>query len=705
MNTVPSSIAPATGATARRIGAAVATAAVAAGVLFAGIAPVQAADPASGCQSGTALENGGFENPALPAQSYTITPSVNVPGWESTDPAGIEIWSSGFFGVPAAVGNQFAELNATEAGTLYQEVATQPGQALQWSLLHRARAGVDTMDVLIGAPGAEMVSQGDLTDDTTAWGRHTGIYIVPAGQTVTRFGFRAVRTGSGNPSIGNFLDDISFGTGACIVSQAAVANATRQGDAVHVGDEIEYAITVRNDGGSRALLASMSNALPAGIEFVPGSLRTTTGPATGGKTDAAADDSAEYDPSARTVSTRLGDGATASEGGSIAPGETTTFVFRARVLAASALSSISNAFVVEYTDSLSGIRTFSATPTVETPVSETTDRAVALETATNAPVAGGAETATWTATLTNNGPQDDSDVRLGIDVPAQLSDPEVRLDGGAICPIVDTRATCPVGELAVGDVRHAVIRGTIGADVPSGTVLAVAATSTGSVFDSDPANDGASATSVVASDSDLWMSAADAPQTTLGRPAALRFTVGNTGRSNARGVVMQLEVPEGFDASPSDGSIDENGVWSIPSLAAGRRAFVTLSGTPTAEGWMETAAWLTSSETADDHAGNERAVAGVFVVAERIDTTPVPVGVDTPAEPAPSTDPAPSVEVGTDASAEAGAAASAKQENAAALAFTGATGVTTTSGLAALMLAGGVLLFVARRRPASRHRA
>ena len=53
-------------------------------------------------------------------------------------------------------------------------------------------------------------NSGPLSDDVTAWGTHTGDYVVPAGQTCTRFAFRAVSTGSGSPSVGNFLDAVSF---------------------------------------------------------------------------------------------------------------------------------------------------------------------------------------------------------------------------------------------------------------------------------------------------------------------------------------------------------------------------------------------------------------------------------------------------------------------------------------------------------------
>jgi hypothetical protein len=49
-----------------------------------------------------------------------------------------------------------------------------------------------------------------MTDGTADWGSHGDDYVVPAGQTCTRFAFRTVSTGSGSPSVGNFLDAVAF---------------------------------------------------------------------------------------------------------------------------------------------------------------------------------------------------------------------------------------------------------------------------------------------------------------------------------------------------------------------------------------------------------------------------------------------------------------------------------------------------------------
>jgi hypothetical protein len=153
------------------------------------------------------------------ANTYSLLPAAGVPPWQTTDGLGqIELWGTGFLGVPAFEGNAFAEINANTAGTLYQDVVSTPGSTLTWTLVHRARQGDDTMVVLIGdanvadvtgSAGWDYTSAG-LTDGVDAWGTHSDSFVVPAGQTCTRLAFRAVSTGSGDDSIGNFLDAVDF---------------------------------------------------------------------------------------------------------------------------------------------------------------------------------------------------------------------------------------------------------------------------------------------------------------------------------------------------------------------------------------------------------------------------------------------------------------------------------------------------------------
>jgi len=180
--------------------------------------PVLAA-PCDG--SSSALQNGGFEIPGVPAGTFQLLPAASVPPWLTTDSMNqIEIWGTGFLGVPAPEGANFTELNANSLATIYQDVVTNPGDTITWTLLHRARQGTDTMQVLSGdAAVADPTSNagwnyvsGILSDTTAAWVSHTDAFVVPAGQVCTRLGFRAISTGSGSISIGNFLDAISIST-------------------------------------------------------------------------------------------------------------------------------------------------------------------------------------------------------------------------------------------------------------------------------------------------------------------------------------------------------------------------------------------------------------------------------------------------------------------------------------------------------------
>ena len=74
--------------------------------------------------------------------------------------------------------------------------------------------------------------------------------------------------------------------------------------------------------------------IPAGTSYQPGSLAVVTGANAGPKTDPPSDDQAEYDGVANRVVFRLGTGATATSGGTLAGGQSTSARFQVRVTAA-----------------------------------------------------------------------------------------------------------------------------------------------------------------------------------------------------------------------------------------------------------------------------------------------------------------------------------------------------------------------------------
>lgn len=158
--------------------------------------------------------NGGYENPNIslpPYNSSTMSflPQAESGGWQTTAIDGlIEIWRSGYHGVPAAEGNQFVELNANYASTLYQTFCLNGSAGLvTWSLKHRGRYGIDVATVKMGNSLANASVVATMTDGTSGWGSYSGTYIIPAGQNTLIIAFESV-SASGGPTQGNFLDNI-----------------------------------------------------------------------------------------------------------------------------------------------------------------------------------------------------------------------------------------------------------------------------------------------------------------------------------------------------------------------------------------------------------------------------------------------------------------------------------------------------------------
>jgi uncharacterized repeat protein (TIGR01451 family) len=162
------------------------------------------------CAAGAAIVNGGFELPFQAPSTFSLVNESTVAGWKTTAADDkIEIWGTGFNGVPSYQGNQFVELNANLTSALYQDLCVLPGDSINWSVAHRGRSGVDNMVIRIGIPGA-LVTQRSVSTGNTAWVVYTGGYRVPMGQTVTRFQFEAVSTANGSNSVGNFIDDVNI---------------------------------------------------------------------------------------------------------------------------------------------------------------------------------------------------------------------------------------------------------------------------------------------------------------------------------------------------------------------------------------------------------------------------------------------------------------------------------------------------------------
>ena len=160
-------------------------------------------------------------------------------GWKSNDDTAgvdaVEVQRRNHTPYPTNAGNVWGEIAAAKRGKyIYQDIATTPGVVYKWSLKHASRNSDqdDSMQVMIGEPGAEAVQEATrttsngtdkvgeksttITTHGTAqdgrWETYTGDYL--ATSTTTRFTFRSVRDSNGQgldfTAEGNCVDDLSF---------------------------------------------------------------------------------------------------------------------------------------------------------------------------------------------------------------------------------------------------------------------------------------------------------------------------------------------------------------------------------------------------------------------------------------------------------------------------------------------------------------
>ncbi|XXT20117.1 hypothetical protein WME94_00940 [Sorangium sp. So ce429] len=97
------------------------------------------------------------------------------------------------------------------------------------------------------------------------------------------------------------------------------------------GDVIRYTIQVTNTGNDASINTVLTDPLPAGVSYVPGSLSITAGANMGPKTDLPVDDQGEYNALNRTITVRLGTGANGLTGGTIPAAGATTVTFQVTV--------------------------------------------------------------------------------------------------------------------------------------------------------------------------------------------------------------------------------------------------------------------------------------------------------------------------------------------------------------------------------------
>ena len=359
---------------------------------------------------------------------------------------------------------------------------------------------------------------------------------------------------------------------------------TASDDTVLVGDEVTYTVTVTNDGPSDATGVELTDELPAGVDYV------------------------SHDPSVGSYSPGTGVWTI----GDLDVGDSATLRVVAEVIET---GDITNAAEVSAADQDDVDSEPAEGPLDAANPPDQDDEAVAVVTGVEMDLELGIDVdvtnvnvgdpATYTVTLTNQGPSGATGVTVAVPLPAGLtfvsSNPEV----GAYDPAT---GTWTVGNLAVGETVTLELVTTVVQPGPITVVAQVDAANEPDI-DSTPGNDDATEDDqdevlITGIQADLSLTkevSDDAP--VLGGTTDYTLTVRNDGPSDATGVLVIDKLPAGLEfieAAATQGDYDpETGEWTVGDLANQATADLVITVQVNVVGTTTNTAWIGGSDQPD----------------------------------------------------------------------------------------------------------
>jgi uncharacterized repeat protein (TIGR01451 family) len=411
---------------------------------------------------------------------------------------------------------------------------------------------------------------GTLPPDATATITITTTPSVPSGATLSNIAF--VTSSTSDPTPGNDADDEDTDVASPADLEITKVDVT---DPISAGELLTYTISVTNNGPQTAADVVASDVVPAGTSFVS---------ATGGGTE-----------SGGTVTWTIGNmanGASTSVDVTVLvdPDRTTDLTNTASVAGSTADPDPSNDEDTELTSVVTeadlGLAKTDGSTTVALGVS-----------------------ATYTLTLTNNGPSTVPPGAVVIDdapsgTTISTSDPE--------CSVASNSVTCTTSAaLAPGDA----VAWDVTVNVPNGyaddTLTNVAVISSSPVTDPDAANDTAEDVDDVVSESDLSITKTDSVDPVVpGEQLTYTIGVSNAGPADAEDVVVTDPLLAGTTFVSATGGGTEAGgtvTWNVGTLANGASTSfeVTVEVDPGVTNDLSNTAAVTSSMFDPDPSNDE----------------------------------------------------------------------------------------------------
>ncbi len=379
-----------------------------------------------------------------------------------------------------------------------------------------------------------------------------------------------------------------------VTPSKSVANVTNPAGPNRPGDTLRYTINYANSGQDEANNFVLRDAIPANAAYTPGSLRITGGPnAPATPSDAAGDDLGEYDAANDLVRFRLGTGASATQGGQLGDGASSTnsvtVTFDVTVDANAANGEkVTNAALADFTgDTLGTPFVDQKTPPVTTTI-QTPDLALSKSHSPAGAFAGGT-TATFQLIARNVGSTstDGSTVTVTDTFPGPAAGGfDAIHDAGGVgwsCAIAGLTLTCTRSDaLAAGDSYPAIVVDADVHDPASASVVNTAHVAGGG--DQTPGNNTATDTGPGNAQADVSLTKSASPRSVAtGDTVTFTLVARNNGPSTAASVQVSDALPAGtyanVVATPTQGTCTAAVVCDLGSIARNRSVTISISAT------------------------------------------------------------------------------------------------------------------------------
>lgn len=254
------------------------------------------------------------------------------------------------------------------------------------------------------------------------------------------------------------------------------------GGVVEPGDTVRYTIAGTNSGSDGATDVVLTDPIPADTAYSPGSLEITQGANAGAKTDVTGDDQGEFDGGNDEVVFRLGTGADATSGGTIAPGESFEVTFDVVVDDDADAGPVTNRATLELEGETSGLP---FTDSAQSTISVVRQADLEIIKSGPAEVTAGGQVI-YTLAVVNDGPQDASNVVVTDTLPAGVSFASATPSQGT-CSQAAGVVECELGDLPNGGSAQIQIVGNVGAGL-AGQQIDNTASVDGDEPDPDPSD-------------------------------------------------------------------------------------------------------------------------------------------------------------------------------------------------------------------------